>query len=135
VPHHFSKTEHIALSFNDPNAIANASLNNWTFVPQIPYTKLWPEQGIEFDAVGAVRFDTRKTATDYQRRSTKSKTRESRRRRRSSAACEKRGPRSSNHLWMTSREYIAVLKFNASLLEEAGRKPGGIWHAHSLNRR
>ena len=70
--YHFSKTEHVALSFNvwaptgayDPQLIANARLNNWTFVPQIAYTKLWPEHGFELDAVAAVRFYTRNTATD-----------------------------------------------------------------------
>jgi hypothetical protein len=71
---HFSKTEHVALSFNvwaptgsyDPTAIATASLNSWTFVPQVAYTKLWPEHGLEFDAVAAVQFYTRNNATDYQ---------------------------------------------------------------------
>ena len=72
--YHFSETEHVALSFNvwaptgtyDPTALANASLNNWTFVPQVAYTKLWPDHGVEFDAVAAVQFYTRNTATDYQ---------------------------------------------------------------------
>jgi hypothetical protein len=71
--YHLSKAEHIALSFNvwaptgsyDPKLIANASLNNWTFVPQVAYTKLWPDDDFEFDAVGAVQFYTRNTATDY----------------------------------------------------------------------
>lgn len=72
--YHFSKTEHVALSFNvwaptgnyDPSLLANSGLNNWTFVPQVAYTKLWPEHGVEFDAVAAVQFYTRNTATDYQ---------------------------------------------------------------------
>ena len=71
--YHFSKTEHVALSFNvwaptgsyDPNALANAGLNNWTFVPQVAYTKLWPETGVQFDAVAAVQFYTRNKETDY----------------------------------------------------------------------
>lgn len=72
--YHFSQTDHIALSFNfwaptghyDPNVLANASLNNWTFVPQIAYTKLLPEHGLEFDAVLGLQFYTRNTATNYQ---------------------------------------------------------------------
>ncbi len=69
-----SKTEHVALSLNiwaptgkyDPNALANPSLNNWTFVPQVAYTKLFPEHGLEFDAVAGLQFYTRNSATGYQ---------------------------------------------------------------------
>ncbi len=72
--YHFSKTEHVALSLNiwaptgkyDPNALANPSLNNWTFVPQVAYTRLFPEHGLEFDAVAGLQFYTRNSATDYQ---------------------------------------------------------------------
>ena len=72
--YHFSKTEHVALSFNvwtdtgkyDANALANPGLNNWTFIPQVAYTKMWPEQGLEFNAVAGVQFYTRNKATDYQ---------------------------------------------------------------------
>jgi hypothetical protein len=72
--YHFSKTEHVALSLNvwaptgkyDPNALANPSLNNWTFIPQVAYTKLFPEHGLEFDAVAGIQFYTRNHATDYQ---------------------------------------------------------------------
>jgi hypothetical protein len=72
--YHISKDEHVALSFNiwaptgsyDPTRIANASLNTWTFIPQIAYTKLWPDAGWEFDAVGTVQFYTRNQDTDYQ---------------------------------------------------------------------
>ncbi|WP_354685670.1 transporter [Cupriavidus necator] len=72
--YHFSKTEHVALSLNiwaptgkyDPNALANPSLNNWTFVPQVAYTKMFPEYGLEFDAVAGLQFYTRNSATDYQ---------------------------------------------------------------------
>lgn len=72
--YHLSKTDHIALSFNfwaptgqyDPSALANPSLNNWTFVPQIAYTKLVPKYGLEFDAVLGLQFYTRNHATDYQ---------------------------------------------------------------------
>ncbi|MFK0378353.1 transporter [Pandoraea sp. NPDC090278] len=72
--YHFSQTDHVALSFNlwaptgryDPNALANPSLNNWTFVPQVAYTKLIPAHGLEFNAVLGFQFYTRNTATNYQ---------------------------------------------------------------------
>ncbi|WP_321951050.1 SphA family protein [Paraburkholderia bannensis] len=72
--YHLSKTDHIAFSFNfwaptgqyDPHALANASLNNWTFVPQVAYTKLVPQYNLEFDAVLGLQFYTRNSATDYQ---------------------------------------------------------------------
>lgn len=72
--YHFSKTTHMALSFNvwaptgqyDKNALANPSLNNWTFVPQVAFTHLMPQYGLEFNAVAAFQFYTRNTATDYQ---------------------------------------------------------------------
>ncbi len=72
--YHFSKTDHIALSFNvwaptgqyDPKSLANPSLNNWTFIPQVAYTKLMPQYGLELNAVAGLQFYTRNTATDYQ---------------------------------------------------------------------
>ncbi|MCG5076147.1 SphA family protein [Paraburkholderia tagetis] len=72
--YHLSKTDHIALSFNfwaptgqyNANALANPSLNNWTFVPQVAYTKFVPQYGLEFDAVLGLQFYTRNHATDYQ---------------------------------------------------------------------
>jgi hypothetical protein len=72
--YHFSRTDHVALSFNfwaptgqyNPNALANTSLNKWTFVPQVAYTKLVPKYGLEFDAVAAFQFYTRNPATQYQ---------------------------------------------------------------------
>ncbi len=72
--YHFSQTAHIALSFNfwaptghyDANALANPSLNNWTFVPQVAFTQLMPKYGLEFDVVAGLQFYTRNTATDYQ---------------------------------------------------------------------
>src|SRR5262245_36711581 len=71
--YHISKLEHVALSFNvwaptgsyDPKRLANTSLNVWTFIPQIAYTKLWPDAGWEFDAVSGVQFYTRNKDTDY----------------------------------------------------------------------
>lgn len=71
--YHISKEEHVAFSFNvwaptgsyDVTRIANASLNTWTFIPQVAYTKLWPQSGLEFDAVSTVQFYTRNNDTDY----------------------------------------------------------------------
>jgi hypothetical protein len=72
--YHFSKTEHIALSMNiwaptghyDTNSIANTSLNNWTFIPQVAYTNILPEYGLELNAVAGLQFYTRNKDTDYQ---------------------------------------------------------------------
>jgi hypothetical protein len=72
--YHISRDENLALSFNvwaptgsyDPTRIANASLNTWTFIPQVAYTKLWPDAGWEFDAVSTVQFYTRNEDTDYE---------------------------------------------------------------------
>jgi len=72
--YHFSKTDHIALSFNfwaptgnyEANALANPSLNNWTFVPQVAYTKIVPKYNLEFDVTLGLEFYTRNNATDYQ---------------------------------------------------------------------
>lgn len=72
--YHISRDENVALSFNvwaptgsyDSTRIANTSLNTWTFIPQIAYTKLWPEAGWEFDAVSTVQFYTRNDDTDYE---------------------------------------------------------------------
>ncbi|MQR01519.1 SphA family protein [Glaciimonas soli] len=72
--YHFSSTDHVALSLNiwaptgkyDPTSLANVSLNNWTFIPTVSYTKLLPSSGMEFDATAGVEFYTRNHATDYQ---------------------------------------------------------------------
>jgi len=71
--YHFSETSHMALSFNfwaptgkyDANNLANPSLNNWTFIPQAAYTKIFPESGFQLDTVASVQFYTRNSATDY----------------------------------------------------------------------
>ncbi|KCV63037.1 transporter [Bordetella bronchiseptica] len=71
--YHFSETQHLALSLSiwaptgkyDPDALANPSLNNWTFIPQAAYTGMFPEHGLQLDAVANVQFYTRNTATDY----------------------------------------------------------------------
>jgi hypothetical protein len=72
--YHISKTEHVSFGFGiwtesgeyDVNRLANPSLNNWTFVPSVAYTKIMPEHGVEFDANFGLQFYTRNNATDYQ---------------------------------------------------------------------
>jgi hypothetical protein len=72
--YHFSQTEHIALSMNiwaptgsyDSNKIANASLNNWTFIPQVAYTNILTEYSLELSAVAGLQIYTRNKDTDYQ---------------------------------------------------------------------
>ncbi|MEJ8858208.1 transporter [Variovorax robiniae] len=72
--YHFSQTEHMSLSFNfwaptgkySPDNLANPSLNNWTFIPQIAYTRIFPESGWQLDAVANLQFYTRNKDTDYQ---------------------------------------------------------------------
>ena len=48
----------------DANALANPSLNNWTFIPQVAYTRIFPESGFQLDTVASVQFYTRNQATD-----------------------------------------------------------------------
>lgn len=70
---HISKTEHLSLSVNiwaptgsyDPNALANVSLNNWTYIPQVAYTMILPEMSLEFDVTAGVQFYTKNKDTDY----------------------------------------------------------------------
>jgi hypothetical protein len=72
--YHITSVDHVAFSFNiwaptgqyDPNALANPSLNNWTFIPQVAYTRIFPHWGFEIDAVMGVQFYTKNTATNYQ---------------------------------------------------------------------
>jgi len=71
--YHFSETSHMALSLNiwaptgkyNADNMANPSLNNWTFIPQMAYTKIFPESGFQFDTVAGLQFYTRNNATDY----------------------------------------------------------------------
>ncbi|MCD0505286.1 SphA family protein [Bordetella petrii] len=73
VGYHFSPTSHMALSFNvwaptgkyDTASLANPSLNNWTFIPQVAYTRIFPEAGFQFDMVTSLQLYTRNRATDY----------------------------------------------------------------------
>ncbi|QVQ29633.1 SphA family protein [Achromobacter deleyi] len=71
--YHFSETSHMALSLNiwaptgkyNANDMANPSLNTWTFIPQVAYTKIFPDSGMQLDTVAGVQFYTRNNATDY----------------------------------------------------------------------
>lgn len=71
--YHFSETSHMALSLNiwaptgkyNADDMANPSLNNWTFIPQVAYTKIFPDSGFQFDTVAGIQFYTRNNATDY----------------------------------------------------------------------
>ena len=72
--YHISKTEHVSFALNvwaptgeyDKTRLANPSLNNWTFVPTVSYTKMLPEQGLQIDGSLGIQFYTRNQATDYQ---------------------------------------------------------------------
>lgn len=72
--YHISETDHVAFNFTvwaptgryDPDRLANLSLNNWTFVPGVAYTKIFPKSGIELSGMWALYFYTENTATDFQ---------------------------------------------------------------------
>jgi len=72
--YHLSPTEHLALNFTiwapsgeyDPNRLANLSMNTWTFIPSVAYTKIFPKADIELSASWATTFDTENNDTGYQ---------------------------------------------------------------------
>ncbi|HEY1121317.1 MAG TPA: transporter [Haloferula sp.] len=72
--YHISKTSHLGFGLTvwaptgdyDSSNLANLSLNNWTFIPSVSYTKLWMERGLEFSAAWGVQFYTENKDTDYQ---------------------------------------------------------------------
>ncbi len=49
----------------DSDAIANIGTNYWTFSPNLSFTTINPENGLEFDLTAGIDFNTRNTATDY----------------------------------------------------------------------
>jgi hypothetical protein len=71
--YHFSATSHMALGLQvyaptgsyEKGRLANAGQNVWTFIPNVSYTQLWPEQNIEFSSTAGLQFYSRNTATDY----------------------------------------------------------------------
>jgi hypothetical protein len=71
--YHFTKTDHIALSVQiyaptgayNPDRLANAGQNTWTFTPTVAYTKLLPAENIELTANYGVEFYTPNDKTGY----------------------------------------------------------------------
>ncbi|WCM20507.1 transporter [Paraburkholderia bryophila] len=71
--YHLSKTDHLALSVQmyaptgayNPNRLANAGQNTWTFIPTVAYTKLIPAQNIELSANYGIEFYTANSDTHY----------------------------------------------------------------------
>jgi hypothetical protein len=71
--YHLTKTDHVALSVQiyaptgayNPNRLANAGQNTWTFTPNVAYTKLLPAEGVELTANYGVEFYTTNDATNY----------------------------------------------------------------------
>lgn len=72
--YHITPTDHLAINFTvwaptgeyDPKDLANLSLNNWTFIPGIAYTKILPKANVELSAMWAMQFYTENPDTDYQ---------------------------------------------------------------------
>ena len=64
--HHFSETDHLAFDFTiwaptgsyKLGKLANLSLNNWTFIPGVAYTKIIPEVNIELSVIWDMQFYT-----------------------------------------------------------------------------
>ncbi|HEY7001542.1 MAG TPA: transporter [Candidatus Udaeobacter sp.] len=72
--HHFSETDHLAFNFTfwaptgsyETGKLANLSLNNWSFIPGIAYTKIVPQPNIELTGIWNMYFYTENPATHYQ---------------------------------------------------------------------
>jgi hypothetical protein len=72
--YHISQTDHVAFSFTfwaptgdyDPNRLASLGLNNWTFIPGLAYTKIFPKSDIELTSIWQLQFYTENPATHYQ---------------------------------------------------------------------
>ncbi|TCK97399.1 hypothetical protein B0G74_4108 [Paraburkholderia sp. BL9I2N2] len=71
--YHLTKTDHVALSVQiyaptgayNPNRLANAGQNTWTFTPTIAYTKLLPQENIELSLNYGLEFYTPNNDTHY----------------------------------------------------------------------
>ncbi|MCP3726629.1 transporter [Paraburkholderia sp. CNPSo 3272] len=71
--YHLTKLDHVALSVQiyaptgayNPDRLANAGQNTWTFTPTIAYTHLFPAANIEFSLNYGLEFYTRNGATQY----------------------------------------------------------------------
>lgn len=72
--YHISQTDHLGMNLTiwaptgnyDASDISNLSLNNWTFIPTVSYTKILPGPKIELSASWGVQFYTENHDTDYQ---------------------------------------------------------------------
>jgi hypothetical protein len=71
--YHLTKLDHVALSVQiyaptgayNPNRLANAGQNTWTFTPTIAYTHLYPSANIEFSLNYGLEFYTPNGDTQY----------------------------------------------------------------------
>jgi hypothetical protein len=72
--HHFSQTDHLAFDFTfwaptgdfKTGRLVNLSLNNWTFIPGVAYTKIIPEANIELTGIWDMEFYTENPDTHFQ---------------------------------------------------------------------
>jgi len=72
--HHFSETDHLAFDFTvwaptgsyELGKLANLSLNNWTFIPGVAYTKIIPEINLELSGIWDMEFYTENPDTHVQ---------------------------------------------------------------------
>jgi hypothetical protein len=72
--HHFSQTDHLAFDFTfwaptgsyQLGKLANLSLNNWTFIPGVAYTKIIPEINLELTGMWDMEFYTENPDTHVQ---------------------------------------------------------------------
>ena len=72
--HHFSQTDHLAFDFTfwaptgdfKTGRLVNLSLNNWTFIPGVAYTKIIPEVNIELSGIWDMEFYTENPDTNFQ---------------------------------------------------------------------
>jgi hypothetical protein len=73
VSHHFSETDHLAFNFTfwaptgsyETGKLANLSLNDWTFIPGVAYTKILPQPNIELTGIWDMYFYTENPADHY----------------------------------------------------------------------
>ena len=72
--HHFNQTDHLAFDFTfwaptgefKTGRLVNLSLNNWTFIPGVAYTKIIPEGNIELSGIWDMEFYTENPDTNFQ---------------------------------------------------------------------
>jgi len=72
--HHFSQTDHLAFDFTfwaptgsfKSGKLVNLSLNNWTFIPGVAYTKILPQANIELTGIWDMEFYTENPDTNFQ---------------------------------------------------------------------